>query len=255
MVNLIDWAKKGVEAVGDTIEDGMQGARKQVRLTKMLHQSPVVKDFMTASAALHVAETQNLVLMAYRSVHVDTLKQLLALLEPTLVRYKVTGGDMKKLGRICDAVAADIYDRRVKTFDEITNLLKPLLVTDTKFKRDFQSLNFAVDKMGDRYALFVLTALESQTQSAKVESDDATLDRIQLLGPGKTFYRLGNMALLENSLCGDNEYVKKVVAYAKSSFLTTQEIAKKGASDWTEAEMEAREKELAKRAVKIWPRA
>lgn len=68
-------------------------------------------------------------------------------------------------------------------------------------------------------------------------------------------YRLGNMVLLsrtENNAIGNGDFQSKAPILKKSILKLTSEVGRK--QNWTPRHMEARQKELAKLAVKTWPR-
>lgn len=68
-------------------------------------------------------------------------------------------------------------------------------------------------------------------------------------------YRLGNMVLLsktENNSIGNGDFASKVPVLKASALKLTSEVGRK--RDWTPAQIEARQKALAKLAVKTWPR-
>lgn len=67
-------------------------------------------------------------------------------------------------------------------------------------------------------------------------------------------YRLGNMVLLskkENNI-GNGNFQSKISVLKASAMKLTSEIGRK--QDWTRKHIETRQKELAKLAIKTWPR-
>ncbi|NOR03466.1 DUF262 domain-containing protein [Mycolicibacterium fortuitum] len=68
-------------------------------------------------------------------------------------------------------------------------------------------------------------------------------------------YRLGNMVLLskkENNDIGNGDFLSKVPVLKASALELTKEVGRK--HDWTPKQIENRQKDLAKLAVKTWPR-
>jgi len=70
----------------------------------------------------------------------------------------------------------------------------------------------------------------------------------------KTYYRrIGNLTLLDkkmNNDIGNGPFKGKKAVYEDSELIITKEIVKY--NDWTPSEIEARQKEFAKKAVEIW---
>lgn len=68
-------------------------------------------------------------------------------------------------------------------------------------------------------------------------------------------YRLGNMVLLskkENNNIGNGDFQSKISVLKASALKLTSEVGRK--QDWTPKHIETRQKELAKLAIKTWPR-
>lgn len=68
-------------------------------------------------------------------------------------------------------------------------------------------------------------------------------------------YRLGNMVLLskkENNNIGNGDFQSKIPVLKASALKLTSEVGRK--QDWTPKHIETRQKELAKLAIKTWPR-
>lgn len=71
----------------------------------------------------------------------------------------------------------------------------------------------------------------------------------------KQVYRIGNLTLLESKInreIGNQLFPAKVVESAKSRYLLAQNTAADSPEEWTIAQIDARQKILAARAVHIW---
>ena len=68
-------------------------------------------------------------------------------------------------------------------------------------------------------------------------------------------YRLGNMVLLEfvkNKNLGNVKFSEKKIIYANSTVQSTKKIGESNIENWTEEEINKRQKKLAKLAKGIW---
>lgn len=67
--------------------------------------------------------------------------------------------------------------------------------------------------------------------------------------------RLGNLTLIEapvNKDMGNKAYPDKQAAYARSTYALTRRIAEIAPEEWTPEFVDARQKQLAARAVHVW---
>lgn len=68
-------------------------------------------------------------------------------------------------------------------------------------------------------------------------------------------YRIGNLTLLEaaaNRRVGNENYAEKRDAYEQRTYSLTRRIAEMAPEHWTPELLEARQSQLAKRAVHLW---
>ena len=68
-------------------------------------------------------------------------------------------------------------------------------------------------------------------------------------------YSLGNLTLLEsatNRSLGNAAYIEKLATYSQSSYALTRRIPEIAPKQWTPELLDARQRQLAERAVHLW---
>ncbi|WP_433930381.1 DUF262 domain-containing protein [Curtobacterium flaccumfaciens] len=181
----------------------------------------------------------------------------------------IGGGTTEKA--YCDAAVA-IRSGAVKTTTELVTQLSAIIPTDAEFEGAFAITR--VTKVGlSRYYLLALeNASLGTTQPEYVPNsneEEVNLEHVlpknATVGnwpsfPGELHKqwvdRLGNHALLSkgpNDKIGNKSFVVKQPVLASSKMSLTASIG--GETAWTAKEIEARQRTLAKLAVKVWPRS
>ncbi len=153
---------------------------------------------------------------------------------------------------------------------ELFELLRPVYVADERMATDFSFL--AIPSRGPRKKLvkYILARLEEDASGRRCdpETDPGTIEHILPENPGAEWedefppgtrdavvHRIGNLTLLEASLnrdVGNATYAEKTNAYAGSRYALTGAIVEMAPEDWTPARLEARQRQLAIRAVHLW---
>lgn len=167
------------------------------------------------------------------------------------------------------AAAKKIYDREIKTAAQLRAALKDVTPSDTVFQKAFASAKVSVAK----YARYYLRALEDAKKGGTdpwyTPVDDHTLVNLEHILPKNTLgnwpqfgtdeeargftNRLGNQALLlasDNSSKGSAKFDDKKPAFKKSPYHFTKIVGDE--SQWTSVEIDKRQSEMAKLAVKTW---
>lgn len=148
--------------------------------------------------------------------------------------------------------------------------LKPIYVSDEKFKQDFSQFAVATGGRGRHLVKYILAHLEGDAsgKACDPDTDPASVEHILPENPtvqweeefGRSYweamtYRLGNLTLLEPSLnrrIGNNSYPEKVEIYQDSAYAITRAIPELAPDGWTPSFLEGRQRRLAERAVHLW---
>jgi uncharacterized protein with ParB-like and HNH nuclease domain len=186
------------------------------------------------------------------------------------VRFLIAGG--ARSGSVEEAfakVAAEISAGHVDTSEKMTQKLIDIIPSDIEFENRFAIARVSTNDIA-RYYLRALELNEEgghETELILPEEYPINLEHILPQKPDDnwpsfdksivpTYYkRLGNMVLLkasDNSIIGNHPFSEKRVYYQKSAYLLTQMVGTR--LTWESKDIDEYQKELAKRAVKIWPR-
>jgi uncharacterized protein with ParB-like and HNH nuclease domain len=184
------------------------------------------------------------------------------------VRFLILGVRGGRLDEGYSKLAKKIYDKEIKTVDELSKEAEKLVVGDAEFKEGFEIAKVGTAKLA-RYYLRSLEKTARGEENPEFIPNDSTVINIEHIMPenfgsnwpklAKTdiethLTRMGNLALMQakkNSNVGNMSFNEKKKVYKESSFLLTNEISNTG--KWGKEEIEARQKTLAAIAVTTWP--
>lgn len=230
-----------------------------------------VRESVEALQILKAIQIRPLVLAILRQFDVAEVRKALPMLVCWTVRFMITG----KLGSgplelgYSDR-AKDVSTGNIKTSRQLYDASKGFLVTDAEFEQAF-----ATARVSQHYlARFYLRVLEKHNGAngdgeliVNPNEDAVNLEHIMpqtrdphwtnsiTIGEHAAFLkRLGNLALLDKALNGQSgnlPFADKIPAFKGSKIALTNQIATH--QTWTTAEIDARQKALAKLAVKAWP--
>ena len=201
-----------------------------------------------------------------RADFVRTLK----LISVISFRYSVVSGlNTNQLEPVYHEVAKAVLDGDATTPACVFHRLARIYVDDAKMRQDFASLE--VDTRNKRkLAKYILARLEQHTSGRHCDpvSDPATIEHVLPENPGEDWdldfpghhqdewvYRLGNLSLLEaspNRDVGNDGYPAKRPRYAESQYSLSRAIADMAPEHWTSAQIESRQKGMARVAVHVW---
>lgn len=194
------------------------------------------------------------------------LKSIIAISFRYNVVARLQTNDMEK---VYSRVAIKLYKKEIETLQGLLLELKELYLADEDFKNYFQVKSFNTTNKQDRklarYTLYKLEAQEEGGNSFDFEEDDGTIEHIlpESYPDGwqedfseeeyqRNIFKLGNLTLLEagkNRSLGNKTIEEKVVVYQTSKFALTKSIQD---TQWTSANIKARQEKLAKKATAIW---
>jgi len=184
------------------------------------------------------------------------------------VRFLIAGGGRTGATEEGLAKAAkEVTDGRIDTSVKLANQLKDVIPTDLTFENRFATASVSRNSL----ARYYLRAMEQQKSGVAepewIPNDNTVINLEHVLpeNPGTGwkideaiasayFKRIGNLVLLQKSVnvdIGNSYFETKKQAYKNSEFSLTKEVANK--ATWGSKEIEDRQKELAKIAVKTWP--
>ncbi len=184
-------------------------------------------------------------------------------------RYNVIGSrQANKMEELYNSVSQKIFNDSITTAHGVFNDLRELSISDEDFKNDFSTVelySYGRSKKLARYILFEVENNLMQGGDRDYDLDPATIEHILPENAGSNWdqgfppiiqssyiYRLGNYTLLEDHLNRDCEtlpFNQKKPFYFKSQYEMTKSI---NYNDWNPAVLNARQKDLAKKATSIW---
>jgi Protein of unknown function DUF262/Protein of unknown function (DUF1524) len=229
-----------------------------------------VRDRVATINLLNMSQIRPLLIAILEKFDSAKIAQSFRLLESVAVRFQIVGGvGGGTLEKIYSDSAKAVFDGGIKAAQEIIAAFTTL-PADSAFKQAFSVAQISRQNL----ARFYLNRLESALNGGKIQElvpnpntghinlehvlpqtlTDIWLETWKPDAARGYQKRLGNLALLnskENSKTGNDDFVKKCEAYAKSSIVMTKRIAEY--SEWTQESIDARQRQMAELAVKAWP--
>ena len=220
---------------------------------------------------LRVRQMTPLVFAAWERFDPADFARVLKTLVVVLFRYSaVSGLNTNALEFVFHEVAKGILETRFRTPAEVFGALRSVYVDDERFTQEFAL--FAPDStgQGSRLVRYVLARLEGDAsgRDCNPDSDPGTVEHILPVNPSATWEssfprevweryidRLGNLTWLEPTLnrrVGNSELSAKVDAYRQSRYELSNSLPDRIDDEWTPAKLEARQAQLARRAVHLW---
>ena len=218
---------------------------------------------------LGVEQNRPLLLAAIKSFSPKEMVNLLLMSVSWSVRLLIAGTQgTGALESLYGAAAHQISSGKAKSASDVAVVFSKSIPTDEQFEKDFAQATVSKAHL----ARYYLRALESQAQNTPepyfVPNQDLVINLEHIMPelpssewshiPEQTredySTRLGNQALLRasvNSKLGNKGWDSKRAYLEAAEFLLTREPAT--SSQWTEREIENRQKRLAQLAVKTWP--
>jgi hypothetical protein len=165
--------------------------------------------------------------------------------------------------------ARDVSEGTIETAAQLKDALVTLTPTDQEFRSAFEHARVSNARLARYYLRSLEMTAKSESQPWFVPQNDGQVINLEHVLPKKpegdwsTFSeddarqkttRLGNLALLrasDNSDLKSKTFADKKPIYAGSPYVLTSQIA--DLEQWTPGTIDARQKQLAKLAVKTWP--
>lgn len=212
-------------------------------------------------------------LAAIKKVQPKDFERLLRLLETIIIRWQVIGEERTSPFEVaCARLAVGIWKGEITSGAAAFGIMKSVYPDDSVFQDQFQEKG----SIPRTKAAYILRKIEEAERTAKNEgygkellaNESLSLEHIIPQNPGSEWSevmrtdsafhdeccdRIGNLCLLavpKNKGVGRKPFPDKRGVYAKSSLLTTQQVAQY--ESWNRKSVEQRQAWLAKRAVDCW---
>ncbi len=204
---------------------------------------------------------------AYSKFSADNFTRLLKLVAVISFRYTVVSGlNPNELESYYNQVAIAINQGQIVNPKQVFERLRPIYVSDEKFKQDFALLSISTKGQKKKLVRYILGKLEMDAANRKdINEDSFSIEHILPESPSNAWekhfpdsqvedmvYRIGNLTPLEppfNREIGNEVYALKRNKYQQSVYALTQNIL---AEEWTIDSIVKRQNNLATRAVHIW---
>ncbi len=219
-------------------------------------------------ALFRVRQIYPVLFAAYYKFDQYDFTRLLKLAVAVSFRYSIVCGlNTNELEPVYHAAAKGIMDGALCSVKQVFETLRPVYITDIKFKQDFALAKLETSGQGKKLVKYVLCRLEEKLsgRECNFETDPATVEHILPENPPSLWdeafpgdmlmqyvYRLGNLTLLEfkqNKSAGTRCFVEKKAIYRSSGYRMAQTI---DVDEWLPATIEQRQSLMADLAAQIW---
>lgn len=213
----------------------------------------------------NLKQPYSLLMAAYHNLLLSEFSKLLDYIIVISFRYNIicskNPNDIEKVYNNC---AVSISTSKVVDYSQ----LKSIYIDDKEFSNSFSLKVFVYNSRNVKTIRYILGKIEQQKSSMAlidIDDDKNSIEHIMPQNPNKDWEvdefrieqlssRLGNMCLLnnkDNRNIGNMGYDEKKEVYANSKFITTKSIPEHY-SQWSENEINSRQRNMAKIATSIW---
>lgn len=219
---------------------------------------------------LGVTQLRPLLMAIFTHFAQDQTAKALPMIVAWTVRFLICGsGGSGTLEMAYASRAGEVSSGKIKTAKALWDAMAAIVPDDATFKSKFATATISKADLAKYY----LRVLEQQSKSHDDETivnpdqSKVNLEHILPRTPGKGWAhfsaeqqhtlvkRLGNLTLLATRLnvkAANAEFSEKRSHFAKSTINMTKDLCE--LTEWTPAEIDARQNKLADLAVKAWPR-
>jgi len=220
---------------------------------------------------LRVRQMTPLVFAAWERLDEANFARLVKLLVVVLFRYSaVSGLNTNALETVFHEAAKGLLEWRIHDPAGVFQVLRPIYVDDERFEQDFARLAPDLSGQGKKLVRYILARLESDASGRPCDpdTDPGTVEHVLPENPSgaweadfpretweRSTNRLGNLTWLEPALnrrVGNGEFAVKSDAYRASAYSLSRQLADVAGESWTPAMLEARQAQMARRAVHLW---
>lgn len=231
---------------------------------------PEAKPYVGELHLFGIRQPMPLLFTAWETFSKQDFVRVLKLISAVSFRYSVVSGlNPNALEIVYHRAAKAVADGEAATPAAVFERLKPIYVDDEKMRQDFSLLEIVTGRHR-KLAKYILARLEEDASGRPLDpnADSGSIEHVLPENPADVWdetyphrqwengvYRLGNLTLLEaasNRAIANKSYPDKLDAYAQSTYEITRQIPKMAPEQWTPQLVDARQKQLAKRAAQVW---
>ena len=188
-----------------------------------------------------------------------------------LFRYSaVSGLNTNALEKVFHDAAKGLLDGQIRDPAGIFQVLRTIYVDDVRFEQDFARLAPDLSGQGKKLVRYILARLESDASGRPCDpdTDPGTVEHVLPENPSaaweadfpretweRSVNRVGNLTWLEPALnrrVGNGDFAAKCEAYRSSAYSLSRQLADTAGEAWTPAKLDARQEQMAHRAVHLW---
>ncbi len=231
---------------------------------------PEAKPYVGELHLFGIRQPMPLLFTAWETFSKQDFVRVLKLISAVSFRYSVVSGlNPNALEIVYHRAAKAVADGEAATPAAVFERLDPIYVDDKKMQQDFALLEIDA-KRRRKLAKYILARLEEDASGRRCDpdTDPGSIERVLPENPADVWdetyprqqwengvCRLGNLTLLEaaaNRAIANESYPDKLDAYARSIYEITRQIPKMAPEQWTPELVDARQRQLAKRAAQAW---
>ena len=232
-------------------------------------EQPDAKPYVRDLILFRARQVTPVLFAAWERFSPDDFVRVLKLAGVVSFRHMVSGRNPNALEPVYHDAAKAILDGNASRPRAVFARLRSVYVDDRTFESSFAVMS--INPRGRKKLLkYILCRLEEDAGgiARDPETEPGSIEHILPQNPSgdwrETFSalemeaaadRIGNTILLEPALnrdVGSAAYAEKRLAYERSAYVLTKQIAEMAPEEWNFALMEKRQQQLARRAVQVW---
>ena len=232
-------------------------------------ERPDAKPYVRELILFRARQVTPVLFAAWERFTPDDFVRMLKLISIVSFRYMVSGRNPNALEPVYHVAARAILEGKALRPGPVFARLRSVYVEDGAFEGSFAAM--PLNPRGRKRLLkYILCRLEEDAGGIPrdPEAEPASIEHILPQNPPgdwrETFSalemeaavdRIGNTTLLEpavNRRVGSAPYPEKRAAYERSAYALTRRVAEMAPEEWNFALVEARQQQLAERAVQVW---
>lgn len=208
-----------------------------------------------------------ILIAAYNNFSENDFVKILKVINVITFRYTVIARYHTNLKEdVYNKVAIKISNKEVTVVSQVSDMIKPLYLTDKDFRNLFSSKSIST-KRGKKLVRYIMFGIENHLNHTDYdfEGNSGTIEHILPENGNENYvkdfpqsihesfvYRIGNYTILEddkNRECETRSFIEKNKVFQTSQYELSKQVQ---ANDWTPNTIDIRQEELAKYASSIW---
>ena len=196
-------------------------------------QSAIVKTLMT-------------LIMQSINLSEKSFSSLLAKIIIITFRYNIIcGKNPNEQENVYNKIALKIEE--TKSYD-VEELKSGIYVSDAEFEQTFMYKELVYTSRNNKIAKYILGKIEKFESGADIDTNESSLEHILPDNPNEDW----NWEVGKNNNLGNSLFAEKKEVYKSSKVPMTLKIGESDIKEWTEENIECRQKTMAKEAKGIW---